>query len=233
MGNIYALIGYLIQVFFKNSKGVYTWFYQQAVKHHTTNVYALLSYGIIKLNEGAYEEADNLFKQVLRTKGLNWNIDKVARVDRALTQWKLGNIDRAIDILESVCQEYERADAFATLAYFYILKGDYDKAKLYNDKALEEEEDHPPALDNYGQIYYRQGDYDKAKEYFQKALDQKPDLPDSLYYMGVMAADQGDLDTARSYLNKALQCRIKPLNTITRQQVEDKLKELGFTPEKG
>ncbi|MDK2992383.1 MAG: hypothetical protein PWP48_1616 [Clostridiales bacterium] len=204
MGNIYGFIGFMLQAFFKR-----------------------LSYGIIKLNEGDYQAADELFKQVLKKKKLNWTIDKIARVDRALTQWKLDNLDRAIEILEAVCQEYERADSFATLAYFYILKGDYEKAGLYNEKALEEEEDHPPALDNYGQMYYRQGDYEKAKEYFQKALDKKPTLPDSLYYMGCIAAEQGRRDEALEYINKALQSPIRPLNTVTRQQIEDKLKELG------
>lgn len=227
MGNIYGFIGFMLQAFFKSSEKLYTWFYKQAVKHHTTNSYALLSYGIIKLNEGDYQTADELFKQVLKKKKLNWTIDKIARVDRALTQWKLGNLDRAIEILEAVCQEYERADSFATLAYFYILKGDYERAASYNEKALEEEKDHPPALDNYGQMYYRQGDYEKAKEYFQKALDKKPTLPDSLYYMGCIAAEQGRRDEALEYLDKALHSPIRPLNTVTRQQIEDKIKELG------
>jgi len=226
MGNVFGFIGFMLQAFFKNSKKLYTWFYKQAVKYHATYPYALLSYGIIKLNEGDYKAADELFKQVLKNKKLNWTVDKIARVDRALTQWKLGNLDRAIEILEAVCKEYERDDSFATLAYFYILKGDYEKAKLYNEKALEEEEDHAPALDNYGQMYYRQGDYEAAKQYFQKALDKKPNMPDSMYYLACIAAEEGRYQDAQEYLERALESPIRPLNTVTREQIEEKLKEV-------
>ena len=68
---------------------------------------------------------------------------------------------------------YINPNTLTTLGYFYMLKGNYEKAIELTNSALKDNEEYAPAWDNLGQIYYNQGDYKKAYENFQKAIDYR------------------------------------------------------------
>jgi Tfp pilus assembly protein PilF len=117
--------------------------------------------------------------------------------------------------------DYVNATVMATLGYMYFVKDDIEKAEDLTNKALEDNQSSHSAWDNLGQIRFKQGKYDEAKEAFVKAISFKGNLPDSLYYLGLIAREEGDGNAAADYFKQALECDITPLNTVTREQVEE------------
>jgi len=138
--------------------------------------------------------------------------------------WVTGEVDKAIETLEQMRQDYEyvNENVLSTLAFMYFVKEDYDTAHDLTDKALAEAPEYAAAWDNRGQISLAQGDLTRAKEAFAKALAYKPTLVDSLYYMGVLHEQEGDMDAAKSYYKRAAEAPISALNTVTAAQITAK-----------
>jgi tetratricopeptide (TPR) repeat protein len=135
-------------------------------------------------------------------------------------------VDGAIETLEKMRRTYDYVNAtvLATLGFMYFIKGDIEKAEELTQKALEDNPSSHSAWDNLGQIRYKQRKIDEAKEAFAKAVSFKGNLPDSLYYLGLIAREEGDENAAADYFKQALECDITPLNTVTREQVEEAAK---------
>lgn len=214
-GNMY----YFVKNFDKARK-----YYSLAARLNTINVPALYNYGIMLLHEGKAKEALNLFE---RAEKHNTKLIYEKNIPLAMGScyWLLGEIDKAIELMEALEEKYSyvNVSTLTTLGYLYILKKDYDKAEEYTKRALEDIPEHAPAWDNMGQIYFNKGIIDKAKEYFQKALEYRENMPDSLYYMGVIAKNEGDKETARKYFKKALECNVTALNTVTSEEIAKQL----------
>lgn len=206
-----------------NSKKAFT-VYEKAIKKKTRNVHALYHWALKLLQDGKGEEALGFLK-----KAEYYNTKVVMHKNIVLAMgscyWIMGNIDKAIDVIESLMAEFEyvNASVLTTVGYLYFLKEDLEKAEQYSSKALEDNPSHSAAWDNMGQIYYSKGEYNKAKEYFTKALDYKSSMVDSLFYMGKIAELENDVQLAKSCFEKAAECNITSLNTVTRRQVDDAL----------
>ncbi len=224
LGNFFLVSG-------KNKKAFE--YYKKAIDKKTKNVSALYAYGIEILKEDG--RADEALQHLERARKLNAKIhmDKNIRLAISSCYWIKGDIDRAINTLESLISDYSYVNAhvYTTLGYFYILKEDYDKAFEYSKKAIEDREDHSAAWDNIGQIYFRQQKFEEAKDAFLKAVKYKETMVDSLYYLGLIFEQDGDADKAFEYYNKASKCNVSSLNTITKEQIMEKYKQFDNTVE--
>ncbi len=200
-------------------------FYEKAVKMKTFNIKALYNYGLDKLHQNKADEALPVLERanILNTKPL---FEKLIPLAISSCYWLLGDIDKAILILEELQQKYSylNSSTLVTLGYFYMLKEDYEKAEETTNKAIKENPQSASAFDNLGQIYYRKNDYEKAEGYFKKALQLKSTTVESLYYMALIEKSRGNTDKARDYLEKANDCYISGLNTITSEDIERELK---------
>ena len=107
-----------------------------------------------------------------------------------------------------------------------LCKRDYEAALEFNLEALDYDDTDPVILDNLGQTYYLMGDLDNAFKYFNKAKEQKEDQVDTLFYLGNIYLQRGQREEAKEHYKKALECNISALNTISRQDIEAKLKEI-------
>lgn len=202
-------------------------YYKKALEKKTRNTTAIYNYAAEILKNGNAEEALTLLQ---RAEKLNTSVmlEKNIILAKSSCYWVLGNIDKAIETLEHLKArfDYVNAHVYTTLGYFYFLKKDYETAMDYSKKALEDIPDHPSALDNIGQIYFAQEKYNEAKEAFEKALEQKPTLVDSLYYMGLISEKENNINKALEYLEKALNSNISSLNTVTKEEIEEKYNTL-------
>ncbi len=206
-------------------------YYEKALAKNTKNVAALYAYGTEILKDDG--RADDALKILERARKLNAkiNLDKNIRLAISSCFWVKGDIDRAINTLESLLSDYKYVNAhvYTTLGYFYVLKNDLDKAMEYSRKAIEDSPEHAAAWDNVGQIYFRQENFDDAKAAFEKALKYKEDMVDSLYYLGLVYENEGNSDEAFKCFSKAKNCNISALNTITKEQVLEKYKQYDDT----
>ena len=199
-------------------------YYQKAADKNTANVTALYNYAIELLHIGKAQEALVLLQraQKFNTKPI---YDKYIPLGISSCYWVLGDIDKAIHILEELKNkfDYVNVSTLTTLGYFYLLKGDYETAKDYTEQALSDTDNYAPAWDNMGQIYYRQQNYKQAEGAFLKALEYRASMVDSLYYMGMICELKGEHEQSQEYFIKASKCNISSMNTVTYEDIASKL----------
>ncbi len=200
--------------------------YKLAISKNTKNSVAYLNYAIILVKDGNPKEAllylekarkFNGAKNVITAKGIALTI--------GTCYWVMGEIDKAIGELENLKAKYEYVNhhVLTTLGYLYIVKGDLEKALQYTNEAIEDTPNSGSAFDNLGQIFLLKGEQDKAREAFLKAVEFNKDLVDSYYYLGIIAEEQSNKQEAKSYFEKAAACSITSLNTVTKEQILEKL----------
>ena len=194
----------------------------------TRNVKALYNYALDALHEGRADEALAIFQRAekINTKPL---FDKLIPLAISSCYWVLGDIDKAIDAIERLMEKYTyiNPNTLTTLAYFYMLKNDFDKAEELTNKALKDNREYAPAWDNLGQIYYLKNDHQKAEEYFKKALSYRETMTESLYYMGLIEKSKGNIAEAKEYLRKAGSGYISALSTVKKEDIDKAMEELN------
>lgn len=198
--------------------------YEKAIKKNTRNVSALYHWALKLLQEGKAQEAIGFLDKAEKINN-KVIMHKNIVLAKGSCYWVMGDIDKAIEIIEGLMKEFEyvNASVLTTIGYLHILKKDYERGEEYTLKAIEDNPEHSAAWDNMGQIYFAREDYEKAKEYFSKALEYKSTMVDSLFYMGKIAEIENNTGLAAEYFEKAAGCNITALNTVTREQVEEML----------
>ena len=194
-----------------------------AIERNAKSPAAHHNYAILLVREGDGETALAVLNRAL-TFRLKVITEKNIRLTVASCYWVMEDIDKAIETLEDmrVRYEYVNVHVLTSLGYMYFLRGETDKALEFTNLALEDAPDNGAAWDNLGQIYFSLNEAEKAKEAFETAVSHKPDLPDSNYYLGLIAENEDDGEKALEYFSKAMECGLSALNTVTKEQIEEK-----------
>jgi tetratricopeptide (TPR) repeat protein len=225
IGNIYGFLGYYNHSRRKTDKAL-NW-YKKAEEHDVTNPNFQMAYGVLLLRSGQFQKAQDLFNKLLVFFPRNQQVRTNAKINLSLTYWKLGDIEAAVETMTDVHNRLKNSKTYGTLGYLLVDAGDYEKALQFNLEALDYDDTDSVVLDNIGQTYYRMGDTEKAFEYFKKAYEQNEEQAVTLYHLGVLHAQRDQVNEAKEMLEKALACNISALSTISREAIENKLKELS------
>ena len=197
--------------------------YAEAEKEGLREMGALLAYSVLLIRSGKFQEARELLVKIQKYP-MNEDQRRQLMVNYASVAYKLGNIEKGIELLERMHQKGPSGMVYETLGYLYVEAGDYEKAVSFNLEAYEYDDEDAITLDNLGQAYYRLGnDKEKAKEFFEKALEVKPGQIDTLYFLALYDIEAGDKEAAKAKLEKALEGRFSPLNYASREKVEQLL----------
>ena len=204
--------------------------YGEAVKGGCRKPGYLMAYGVLLLRYGRFEEAKEILLKAEHAPGITKKEKHQLRINFAICQWKLGDLDSAISQLKIAMNEGANGVIYGSLGYVLIEKarqtGDFTEAAEFNAKALDYDDEDAVVLDNMGQLSLAMGDRAKALEYFNKAHEYKPRQVDTLYYLARLAAEDGDKAKAITYLNSALDGNYSALCTTTRQQAQELKAEL-------
>lgn len=184
------------------------------------------AYAYILLKVGKADEAYSILSKLYESK-LNEEEKVHVKTNLALTIWKKGDLDQAVSMFEEIYNEIKTTNIYGCLGYLLILKGDLDRALQFNLEAYEYNNTGSVIADNMGQTYYLLGEYDKAAEVYEKLISANPSFPEAYYNYGLVLAARNDKDKAVEMMNKALAFRFTYLSTISREEVEAKLAELG------
>lgn len=201
--------------------------YKQAIDAGVKKPIYLMAYGVLLLRFRRYEEAKALFLQAEKSREITKEERAQLRINFAICQWKLGNLDSAIEQLKISKNNSVNGTIYGSLGYILIEKarqtGDFSEALAMNMEALEYDDEDAVILDNLGQLHLFMGEKEKALEYFTKAHEIKPAQVDTLYYLAKLASERGENDKAREYLNTALAGNYSALATTTREQAQELL----------
>ena len=183
----------------------------------------ILAYTVLLLRTGEYQKSREILVKLQNSPLLNANQKITLYVNYAACMYKLGDLPKAISVLEGCHATTPCSLVYETLGYFYVEAGETEKALAFNTEAVEYDDDDSISLDNLAQTYYRLvNDKEKALEYFHKALEVKATQIDTLYFLAQYDIEAGDKEAALEKIEKALKGRFSPLNHAT----PDKLNEL-------
>ena len=200
--------------------------YKEAMDEGLKDLRYILTYSVLLIRNGSYQEARDLLVKVQKYP-MSDDQKRQLFVNYASCVYKMGEMEKGIELLERMHQKQPSGIIYETLGYLYVEAGDAEKALPFNLEAVEYDEEDPICLDNLAQTYYRVvGDKEKAKEYFLKAIEVKPGQIDTLYFLAQYDIEAGDKAAAKEKLEKALEGRFSPLNYATRDKVEAAIKAL-------
>lgn len=187
----------------------------------------LLPYTVLLLRDGGeenYLKVKEILKKCEKAADINDTRRQQLWMNYAVAQYKLGEIEKAIQLLERSHQKAPCGLTYGALGFLYIEAGMQEKALEYNLEALDYDDEDPVVLDNLAQTYYRlAGDKEKAKEYFEKALEYKENQIDTLYFLAHYDEEEGNFKAAVEKLELAMNGRFSPLNYANRVKVEEAL----------
>ena len=187
----------------------------------------LLPYTLILLKKGgkeSYEKVREILRKVEKVPGLSPQQKQQIHLNYACAQYKLGNLEEAIHLLEASIGKYRFGTTYQELGYLYIEAGDREKALSFNQEAIDYDDEDPIVIDNMGQVYYRLlGDKEKALTYFEKAHKINPDQMDTLYFLAQYDLEAGRKEDAREKLDKVQKGSFSPLNYATPERVREAL----------
>lgn len=201
--------------------------YAKAIEGGADKVAYLMAYGVLLMRFRRFEESKEMFLKAERNRAITKGERSQLRINYAICQWKLGNLDSAIENLKIAKEQAKTGVIYGSLGYILIEKarqtGDFAEAIAFNEEALEYDEDDGVILDNMGQLNMALGNKEKALEFFTRAHEIKPKQVDTLYYLATLALERGDKEAARKYLTDALEGNYSSLCTTTRDQAQELL----------
>ena len=201
--------------------------YEEAIAGGLSDPRYLLSYSVLLIRDGEYQKAREFLVKLQSNPALSGESKKQLFVNYAACVYKLGDLPKAIAVLEGQHAKDPSGMIYETLGYLYVEAGETEKALQFNQAALEYDDEDPITLDNLGQTYYRMvGDKAKALEYFQKAHQLKPGQIDTLYFLAQYDIENGDRAAAKEKLESALEGRFSPLTFATKDKVNALLSTL-------
>lgn len=200
-------------------------YFEKAIKHPFAKPYIKSSFGYVLLREGRLEEAEPYLLEAaeMKTKDERFKYNNILNL--AILNWKKGDIDKAIDIVENIKGDYRNSILYEILGYLYIAKGDYEKALEVNKEAYDYNKDDNVITDNLAQSYYFLGDYDEAEKLYENVIDYIK-FPEAHYYYGIIKWKKGDYLSAYEALKTATRLKVSFLSIVDKEMLTGKLQEL-------
>lgn len=187
----------------------------------------LLPYSVLLLRDGGdenYQRVKNMLSSIQKSPELTPETRSQLLMNFAIADWRLGNKEKAISLLEAAHRERPCGMIYQTLGYLYVERGDAETALAFNTEALDYDDEDSVTLDNLGQLYYRLlHDKEKAKGYFEQALQLRPAQIDTLWFLSRYDLEEGNTQAALEKLETTLEGRFSPLNHVTHAQVTEEV----------
>lgn len=216
--------------------------YAEAMKAGMDKPRLLLAYSVLLIRAGEYEQAKELLVKTQKAPGITPDQKSQLFMNYAVCVFKLGDIDKGINLLEKQHIHQPCGMIYQTLGYLYVEKyqlsgkpeepgEDWDagvkKAEAFLKESIDYDEADSICLDNMGQFCYRVlGDKAQAKTWFDKAHEEKENQIDTLWFLSRYDVEAGNTAAAIEKLELCAEGRFSPLNYITKPQVEAELARL-------
>ena len=200
-------------------------YFEKAVKHPFAKPYIKSSFGYVLLREGRLEEAEPYLLEAAQMKTRDERFKYNSILNLAILNWKKGDIDEAIDIVENIRDDYQSSIMYEILGYLYIAKGDYEKALAFNKEAYDYNRDDNVITDNLAQSYYFLGDFDQAEALYEDTIDYIK-FPEAHYYYGILKWKKGDYLAAYEALSTSVRLKVSFLSIVDKDMLTEKFEAL-------
>ncbi len=184
-----------------------------------------MTYGYILLREGMCEKSKAILTEA-SMEAKNLALKRQIKSILALSVWKDGDLDGAIEMMEELMGEFKTSTAYQNLGLMYIVKGDGEKALEFNLKAYEYNSGDLVIADNLAESYVLCGETEKAKELYEAILEKSPAFPEPYYNYGQILVREGERERGISLIKESLDKRFTFLSVKTKEEVEEMLKQI-------
>lgn len=204
--------------------------YEELYKAEVLKPSYMLPFSVLLLREGGddnYQRVKNMLARIQKSPELNPETRSQLLMNFAIADWRLGNREKAIKLLEAAHHERPCGIIYQTLGYLYVEHGDVEAATRFNAEAMEYDDEDPVTLDSMGQLHYRLlDDKEGARGYFEKAHALRPGQIDTLWFLSRYDLEEGNQQAALKKLQAALEGRFSPLNYVNQEQVAQEVERL-------
>ena len=123
---------------------------------------------------------------------------KTATVTSSMGYWRLGDMDKAIKVLEELQATGYRDDNLSVNLESYLLeKKDLEGAKKAIDTGRPEKTETNGLMDNRGWYYIQKGEWDKAKEVYDELIDDRnAKFPEAYLHGAQVSIHENDIEQA-------------------------------------
>lgn len=218
--------------------------YTEALRRGCDRTDVLMAYSLLLMRYGRLDEARETMLALSRRAGLSAADSRQLRINYAVCQWKLGELDRAIELMKQAGAGGMTGTIYSALGLFLVEKaaqtGDFAEASEFCARALDYDDEDADALDNAGQLHLRRSEQaartgdaataaaerGQAAEYFERALGRGPKLVTSLYYRAQLLHEDGEDARAAELLRRAQSAQAGMLCPVSREQIDALLREV-------
>ena len=199
---------------------------EEAYKLNPKHPAVLANYSYLLLKSNQVDKAEDMLETLKKQNKIDKLLPNIT-MTQSLIRWKQGKLDEAISILEELQSKMQTTVLYGSLGYFYIEKGDLDRALDYNLQALDYNDSDAIILDNLLLTYILREEWDKADEISEKLMALSPKFPEAYYHDGLLKEHHGDLSGALSRYDTALNKSFSAVSTESRSKIEQHRDQLA------
>jgi protein O-GlcNAc transferase len=167
--------------------------YETVLRSHPNHFGALCRFGIVRLQQGRFQEADGLLRRALK-------IDqKSADAQHALAcaLVGLGHANEAIEHYEAaIALRPDFPEAHNNIGYAFQVTGRYDEMMAHYQRALAIRPQYAEARNNIGNALHVLGRSEEALAHYQAAIAIRPDYAEAYWNMGNALRALGKIEQA-------------------------------------
>ena len=215
--------------------------YGEAVRAGVDAPKIMHAYAVLSMRLGEFDRARDLLLKLSKQKNLTDADWYNLRLQYSIYQWKMGDVDKAIETIGRAAAHGMNGMIYSTLGMYHVDKakqtGDYSDALRFNLEALDYDDEDAATLDNMAQLYEamagagageKAAEYRKnALDYYRKAHEVRPRQVTSIYYLARMLHQDGDDAAARKLLSTRDSLYISAVCPVTRQMMDQLAAEVG------
>ncbi len=204
-------------------------FYEKAYKTGLMDAGCKISYSSFCLRENKFEKGKRLLNEIINSRNTNTDDKLGAKHNLAVLLWREGDLDAGVSMMEIVHKQQPKTDSYGSLGVLYLEKAKIENPQDYLSfmiEAYEYNNGDKTICDNLGELYYILGEYEKAKEVYEKAMKLTFYTPVPYYNYARVLKALGEKEKAKEYFEKALTCKFTSVITLTKEMVENEIKEL-------
>ncbi len=152
----------------------------------------------------------------------------------ALVNWKEGNLQEAIEMLEEILADgYRNTQIYQNLGILYNLSDDAEKAVKFNQEAMEYNEDDQIIRDNLADSLAIVGRLEESAKVYEALVndDPEPRFPEAYYGYGKVLIALGKQEEGLAMIKKALEKPFSYLSIRTKEEIENLYLSHGGTIE--
>ena len=209
--------------------------YEKAFDGGDRSPEVLRGYALLLMRRGAFEKARAVMIENGRNKSLPIEDRLRLRINYSICLWKMGELDRAIEIIERAELIRKNGDVYNTKGILLIERaaatGDFAEAEALMSEAMEYDDEDAGTLDNLGQLKLAQSAFasdpetrdalrQEAFEAFERACRIKPRQTVSAYNYAKMLYERGERDKAREVLERVIDIPHNGMMQVSRESIQ-------------